>query len=71
MIKEVRIETSSIRLDQFLKWEGIAATGGEAKIMIQNGMVMVNGQVEERRGKSVVPGDEIEVEGKGSFVIIF
>lgn len=70
MSKEVRIETSSIRLDQFLKWEGIAATGGEAKIMVQNGMVRVNGLVEERRGKSLVPGDTVEVEGKGSFVII-
>lgn len=70
MSKEVSIESTSIKLDQFLKWEGITATGGEAKLMIQNGMIRVNGRLEERRGKSLVPGDIVEVEGKGSFVII-
>lgn len=70
MSKEVRIESPSIKLDQFLKWEGITATGGEAKMMIQNGLIKVNGRLEERRGKSLVPGDIVEVEGKGSFVII-
>lgn len=70
MPEEVRIETASIKLDQFLKWADITSTGGEAKIMITNGLVRVNGQVEGRRGKNLVPGDIVDVEGRGSFVII-
>ncbi|MFZ5640222.1 MAG: RNA-binding S4 domain-containing protein [Bacillota bacterium] len=70
MPEEVRIETASIKLDQFLKWADITSTGGEAKIMITSGLVRVNGQVEGRRGKNLVPGDIVNVEGRGSFVII-
>ncbi len=48
-----------IKLDQFLKWKGIAQTGGEAKLMIQNGEVCVNGEVETRRGKKLRTGDRV------------
>ena len=48
-----------IRLDQFLKLQGIAATGGQAKVLIQDGEVTVNGQVETRRGRKLVPGDVV------------
>ncbi|WP_406677381.1 RNA-binding S4 domain-containing protein [Moorella sp. ACPs] len=61
--KNVPITTSSIRLDQFLKWAGIAATGGQAKAMIASGLVRVNGQVEKRRSHTLEPGDEVEVKG--------
>lgn len=69
MLQEVRIETATIKLDQFLKWASIAATGGEAKIIIKSGIVKVNGRTEEHRGKNLAPGDMVEVEGQGSFVI--
>ena len=46
-----------IRLDQFLKLQGICGTGGQAKVMIQSGEVNVNGQTEMRRGRKLVPGD--------------
>ena len=46
-----------IRLDQFLKLQGVAATGGQAKVLIQNGEVSVNGHVETRRGRKLHPGD--------------
>jgi ribosome-associated protein len=52
-----------IKLDQFLKWQGIAQTGGEAKIIIQQGMVEVNGEEELRRGRKLVTGDRVTVEG--------
>jgi len=55
--------SESIRLDHFLKAAGVAQTGGHAKIMIQNGDVMLNGEVETRRRKKLVIGDQIEVEG--------
>ncbi|MEL6496274.1 MAG: RNA-binding S4 domain-containing protein [Cyanobacteria bacterium J06623_7] len=56
-------KNSYIKLDQFLKWQGIAQTGGEAKIMIQQGMVEVNGEAEERRGRKLVTGDRVTVDG--------
>ena len=52
-----------IKLDQFLKWQGIAQTGGEAKIIIQQGMVEVNGEAEVRRGRKLVTGDRVTVAG--------
>jgi ribosome-associated protein len=61
--KEVNINDASIRLDQFLKWAGIAATGGQAKALIGDGRVRVNGQVEQRRSHALLPGDEVEVRG--------
>ncbi|MEL6502697.1 MAG: RNA-binding S4 domain-containing protein [Cyanobacteria bacterium J06629_2] len=52
-----------IKLDQFLKWQGIAQTGGEAKIIIKQGLVMVNGESETRRGRKLVTGDRVSVDG--------
>ncbi len=53
-----------IRLDQFLKLSGIAQTGGHAKLLIQDGDVQVNGEVEYRRRRKLVAGDTILVAGK-------
>lgn len=55
-----------IKLGQFLKYEGIAESGVHAKILIQSGMVSVNGEVETRRGRKLHPGDEVQVEGFGA-----
>lgn len=52
-----------IKLDQFLKWQGIAQTGGEAKIIIKQGIVTVNGEAEIRRGRKLVTGDRVTVAG--------
>ena len=48
-----------MKLDQFLKWQGWASTGGEAKELIREGMVSVNGLVETRRGRKLIPGDQV------------
>lgn len=55
---------NTIKLNQFLKLMGIVPTGGQAKLMIQGGSVKLNGVVETRRGKRLVPGDQVTVEGK-------
>lgn len=60
-MKEVKINTDFIKLDQFLKFESIASTGGEAKNIITGGMVKVNGNIEKARGKKLRKGDIIEV----------
>lgn len=61
---EVKIETDYIKLDQFLKFQGIADTGGEAKNMIMEGRVLVNGAVETARGKKLRIDDIIEYDGR-------
>lgn len=56
-------ERPAIRLDQFLKREGLVGSGGEAKVMIQAGEVRVNGAVETRRRKQLQTGDIVEFGG--------
>ena len=46
-----------MKLDQFLKWVGCVSTGGEAKKLISEGFVSVNGLVETKRGRKLYPGD--------------
>ena len=53
-----------IQLQQILKKEDIVGSGGEAKMIIQDGFVKVNGEVETRRGRKLYSGDIVEVEGK-------
>jgi len=53
-----------IKLDQFLKFIGIAPSGGQAKLMIIDGDVQVNGTVETRRGRKLLENDQVTVEGK-------
>lgn len=61
---------SDIRLDQFLKWANITGSGGESKVLIQSGLVKVNGVTETRRGKKLMPNDQVDVEGAGSFLVV-
>ena len=58
------ISGNTIKLDQFLKLVGIAQTGGQAKLMIQGGDVLVNGMIETRRGRKLVSGDSVTVGGQ-------
>jgi ribosome-associated protein len=57
-------ENSTIKLDQFLKFVGAAQTGGEAKLMIQDGEVTVNEVTEIRRGRKLIAGDQVTVRGE-------
>ena len=51
-----------IRLDQFLKSQGVVATGGQAKRVIQDGLVLVNGSTETRRRRQLRAGDLVQFE---------
>ena len=53
-----------ITLDALLKAAGLAGSGGEAKLLIQQGGVLVNGEVDLRRGRKVRAGDVVEASGK-------
>ena len=63
-MEKIKIDTEFIKLDQFLKMVNIAASGGQAKIMIISEDVKVNGGVETQRGKKLRSGDVIEAEGR-------
>lgn len=54
----------TIQLDQFLKWKGLVSTGGQAKMVIQSGEVLLNGLVETRRKKKLKAGDKITFKGQ-------
>lgn len=58
---KIEISTEYIKLDQLLKLAAVASTGGEAKAMIQEGMVRLNGEVVTQRGKKIYPGDQLKV----------
>lgn len=68
-VTEVVIKTDTIKLEQFLKWAGVVQTGGEAKLLIQDGEVLLNGEIEVRRGKQLKEGDLVELKGYGSFKV--
>lgn len=60
----IKINTEYIKLDSLLKYVGAAETGGQAKNVIQNGEVLVNGQVCTQRGKKIRAKDIITYGGK-------
>ena len=57
-------EVPHIRLDPFIKLANVVETGGQAKVMIQSGFVLVNGEVETRRRRKLVEGDIVEFDGE-------
>ncbi|WP_330582830.1 S4 domain-containing protein YaaA [Peptoclostridium sp.] len=61
---KISITSEYIKLDQLLKYAEVTSSGGESKLMIQNGEIKVNGEVETRRGKKIFPGDTVEVSGE-------
>lgn len=60
----IKIKDDYIKLCQAMKLAGLIDTGADAKFIIQDGKVKVNGQVELQRGKKLRPGDTFEYEGK-------
>lgn len=60
----IEITTEYIKLQDLLKVAGLTYTGGEAKVMVQEGLVTVNGEVCTMRGRKIRPGDTVEFEGK-------
>ncbi|NLY46379.1 MAG: RNA-binding S4 domain-containing protein [Tissierella sp.] len=69
-MKEIKINSDYIKLDQFLKLSEMAQTGGHAKIIIKEGLVKVNDEVCLQRGKKLRIGDIIEVDAKHLFKLI-
>ena len=60
-VEKIGINTEFIKMDSLLKYAGVCMTGGEAKTLIEEGMVFFNGEVCTMRGKKVRPGDKVTV----------
>lgn len=59
----IKITTEFIKLDALLKFASLVGSGGEAKNLIQDGQVLVNGEVCTMRGKKIRPGDTVSLDG--------
>ncbi len=66
---EIRIKDEFIKLGQALKLAGVVDDGVQAKMVIQDGLVKVNGEVDDRRGRKVYVGDVISYDGQEIKVI--
>ncbi|WMJ82861.1 RNA-binding S4 domain-containing protein [Oscillospiraceae bacterium LTW-04] len=69
-MKKITINTEFIKLDALLKFAGEAMTGGEAKEIIQAGLVSVNGEICTMRGKKIRQGDIVSVNGNELEVVL-
>ena len=63
-MQQMSISTEVLKLDALLKYASLAATGGEAKQMVQAGEVLVNGEVCTMRGKKLRSGDTVTAAGR-------
>ena len=61
---EIKIDTEFIKLDALLKFANLVSSGGEAKIRIAEGEVLVNGEICTMRGKKLRPGDTVTLDGE-------
>ena len=59
-MEKIKINTEFIKLDSLLKFAALVGTGGEAKYVITEGFVSVNGEVCTMRGRKIYPGDRVE-----------
>jgi ribosome-associated protein len=68
-VQEVSIRDDTIRLGQFLKLAGLIDSGADAKAVIADGLVSVNGEVELRRGRQLKPGDTVALADQTARVV--
>lgn len=64
-MEEIKISSEYIKLDQLLKFANLVENGADAKFLIQNGYVKINGEVETRRGKKLTGGEVVEIDYEG------
>jgi ribosome-associated protein len=70
-MKRIFIKDGYITLGQLLKLSGAAQTGGQAKFMIADGKVKVNGSIALQRGKKILPGDTVKIDGQNTIKVVF
>jgi len=68
-MEKISINTPQINLDQLLKWAGIVESGGQVKLMIDEGLIQLNNVLVTERRKKVHPGDVVNIEGLGTWQV--
>lgn len=68
-MEKITIHTENIQLDQLLKWAGIVESGGQVKLMLEDEIIKVNGNIETARRRRLYEGDIVEIEGIGSWQV--
>ena len=68
-MQEIKVRDEFIKLGQALKAAGLVDSGVEAKIVVQDGLVEVNGEIDTRRGRKLVPGDVLTFDGKSVKIV--
>lgn len=63
-METIKIKDEFIKLGQLMKLAGFVDSGVDAKYVIQDGLVKVNGEIDTRRGRKIIAGDVVEFEGK-------
>ncbi|UJL48123.1 S4 domain-containing protein YaaA [Virgibacillus sp. NKC19-16] len=69
MHEQIEINTEFITLGQFIKLANILESGGMVKAFLQDQGVLVNGELEHRRGRKLYPNDVVKAEGLGLFIV--
>jgi ribosome-associated protein len=69
-MRDVILKSEPVELHKILKFEGMVPSGGVAKLVIDSGDVMVNGEVETRKRKKIVAGDVIEFNGESIRMVL-
>jgi ribosome-associated protein len=70
MSEEIKIDTEFITLGQFLKLAEVIQSGGMAKWFLSEYEVYINGEQDQRRGRKLRNGDEIQIPGFGEFLVV-
>ena len=68
-MEQIKLNEEYIKLGQELKAAGLVSSGVEAKIVIQDGLVSVNGEIDTRRGKKLYGGEVIEFDGQAVKIV--
>lgn len=68
-MQEIKLRDEFIKLGQALKAADLVSSGVEAKIVVQDGQVKVNGEVDTRRGRKLVSGDVVTFDGKSVKIV--
>lgn len=69
-LRELAVRTDGLRLGQLLKLAGLVETGSEGKALLEAGEVLVNGEVDQRRGRQLADGDVVEARGQAVRVLL-
>ena len=68
-MEKITIHTENIQLDQLLKWAGVAESGGQVKLMLEDELIKVNGKLETARRRRLYDGDIVELKGAGTWQV--